>query len=78
MSILKEFLKKLILKKIQQQQKHEQLPSMQQVENNFVNVISTITVNSEIFARVLFLRKFAYAKFCEKNSRDTANHSAVY
>ena len=27
------------------------------------------TVNSEIFARVLFSRNFAYAKFCEKNGR---------
>ena len=30
----------------------------------------TITVNSEIFARVLFLRNFAYAKFREENLRE--------
>ena len=38
-----------------------------------------ITVNSEIFARVLFLRNFAYGKFCEnKILAKSRNHSFHY
>ena len=37
------------------------------------------TVNFEIFARVLFSRNFAYAKFREnKISTNWGNHSVVY
>ena len=37
------------------------------------------TVNSEIFARVLFSQNFAYAKFCEnKTLMNWQNHSLVY
>ena len=37
------------------------------------------TINSEIFARVLFLRNFAYAKFLEKKIlAKWQNHSVVY
>ena len=37
------------------------------------------TVNSEFFARVLFSRNFAYAKFCEnKTLAKWQNHSDVY
>ena len=37
------------------------------------------TVNSEYFARVLFLRNFAYAKFRGNNTlAKWQNHSAVY
>ena len=38
-----------------------------------------ITVNSEIFARTLFSRNFAYAKFREKKTlAKCQNHSIVY
>ena len=41
----------------------------------FINV----TVDSEIFAKVLFSRNFAYAKFCEnKTLAKWQNHSVVY
>ena len=37
------------------------------------------TVNSEIFARVLFLKNFADVKFCEnKTLIKWQNHSVVY
>ena len=40
---------------------------------------SHITVNSEILARVLFLRNFAYVKFLENNTLAICqNHSFVY
>ena len=70
--ILKECLKKLIMKRVSVDNKSmKNYPACNKLKNDFVNVISTIIVNSEIFARVLFSRKFAYAKFLEKNSRDT-------
>ena len=41
--------------------------------------ISVSTVNSEIFARTLFSRNFAYAKSCEnKTLAKWQNHSVVY
>ena len=41
--------------------------------------VSLCTVNSEIFARTLFSRNFAYAKFREnKTLTKWQNHSVVY
>ena len=37
------------------------------------------TVNSEIFARILFSQNFAYARFCEnKTIAKWRDHSAIY
>ena len=45
---------------------------------NFFTTLVT-TVNSEIFTRVLFSRKFAYAKFRENNILISwRNHSVIY
>ena len=47
---------------------------MSDVEEKYCNI-----VNSEIFARTLFSRKFAYAKFREnKTQAKWQNHSVVY
>ena len=43
--------------------------------------VDSNTVNTEIFARTLFSRNFAYAKFRENKTREMAksvNHSVVY
>ena len=46
---------------------------------NQISVLYLSTVNSEIFARVLFLPNFAYLKFREdKNLTNWRNHSVIF
>ena len=54
---------------------------MQHLQNSYSVSIESVyenTVNFEIFARVLFLRSFADAKFCEhKTPEKWQNHSVI-
>ena len=56
-----------------------QNPEFRNNPENFHPCIKSHIVNSEIFARVLFLRNFTYAKFREnKTLVKWLNHSVVY
>ena len=77
--ILKECLKKLIMKRVSVDNKSmKNYPACNKLKNDFVNVISTITVNSEIFARVLFSRSSRMRSFLKKTLAIRGDHSAVY